>query len=98
MDQASLEVIKVGTSMKEDNIYIARLKPAKGPPQVKKHLNDVFLKTGVANRVQLMRLFSGSAEIPPSALGTERSSNPLKTKGISQLDDLTGTVRGGSPE
>jgi len=29
---------------------------------VKKHLNNVFLKTGVSNRVQLVRLFSGSAQ------------------------------------
>jgi precorrin-6B methylase 2 len=30
MDQAGFEVIKIDTSMKEDNIYIARLKTAKG--------------------------------------------------------------------
>jgi len=30
MDQAGFEVIKVDTSMKEDNIYIARPKPAQG--------------------------------------------------------------------
>jgi hypothetical protein len=45
MDQASLEVIKVGTSMKEENIYIARLKPAKGPRRLK-NTSTMFFKDG----------------------------------------------------
>jgi len=41
---------------------------------VKKHLNNVFLKTGVSNRVQLVRLFSGSAPSPAAESKPDRSN------------------------
>jgi len=54
-----IELVGQGLSNQEiaDRLFISLY-------TVKKHLNNVFLKAGVANRVQLARLFSGAASAP----------------------------------
>lgn len=54
-----IELVKQGLSNQEvaGRLFISL-------STVKKHLNNIFMKTGVANRVQLVRLFSGSERTP----------------------------------
>jgi len=43
---------------------------------VKKHLNNIFLKTGVGNRVQLVRMFSDSPETSAMEPGLKPPGRP----------------------
>jgi len=63
-----IELVAQGLSNQEiaDRLFISLF-------TVKKHINNIFLKTGVSNRVQLARLFPGSA--PSPAAGPDLSSS-----------------------
>ena len=74
-----IELVAQGLSNQEiaDRLFISLF-------TVKKHLNNVFLKTGVTNRVQLVRLFPGSVPHPTAGSDVNQSFDgspgTLKTK------------------